>query len=122
MRAQSGLAALAVGLLLATSGCATAGEQADNPYGGTGDDILLTVQNNDFADATINVLWNGARTRAGMVVGKTSETFRLPWRNEWAQIEVDFIGPRGGGFQSERVAVNPGDHLDFVIMAGLSER
>ena len=113
--------ALAVGALLAASGCATSEEQTGRAFDGSDDEVLLTVENNDFADANIHVLWNGVRTRAGMVVGKTSETFRLPWRSEWAQIEVDFVGPRED-YHSERFSVDPGDHLNFVIMVGLSER
>jgi hypothetical protein len=123
MRSPRRLVALAVGTLFAISGCATAQEEAGSPFDGTrgAEDVLLTVENNDFQDATIHLNWNGVRTRAGMVTGKTSETFRVSWRNEWASIEVDFIGVRED-YQSERVAVYPGDHLNFVIMAGLSAR
>lgn len=123
MRAPRHLVALALGISFAASGCATAQEEAGSPFDGTrgSNDVLLTVENNDFQDANIHLLWNGVRTRAGMVIGKTTETFRLPWRSEWAQIEVDFVGPQGD-YHSERIPVNPGDHLNFVIMVGLSGR
>ena len=118
------LFAMAFGaVLLATAGCSAGQEEPGSPFDGTrgSEDILLTVENNDFQDATINLFWNGMRTRAGMVTGKTSETFRLPWRSEWAYIEVDFVGS-SRDYQSERVSVYPGDHLNFVIMVGLSQR
>lgn len=123
MRATRPLLALALGITLAVSGCASRQEEVGSPFDGTrgADDVLLTVENNDFQDATIHLVWDGVRTRAGMVVGKTTETFRLPWRSEWAQIEVDFVGVRDD-YHSERVPVYPGDHLNFVIMVGLSQR
>ncbi|HUF76643.1 MAG TPA: hypothetical protein VMM35_10210 [Longimicrobiales bacterium] len=123
MRSSSPLVALAMAVVLAATGCATAQVGDGSPFDGSrgAGDVLLTVENNDFYDATIHLYWNGVRTRAGMVTGKTTETFRLPWRSEWAYIEVDFIGG-GDDYQSERVPVYPGDHLNFVIMVGLSNR
>lgn len=112
-------AALALVTLLVAAGCATTPESsAGSPFDGTrvSDEILLTVENNDFRDATIHVFWNGMKTRAGIVTGKTSETFRMRWRSEWAHIGVDFLG--SGGYETEQVPVNPGEHLNFVIMGG----
>lgn len=83
------------------------------------DDVLLTVQNNDFRDASIYALWNGVKRRVGSVTGLTSQTFRMSWQGEVIQLEIDFLG--GGGFMSERMSVTQGDHLDFVIMAGPGE-
>jgi hypothetical protein len=77
--------------------------------------VLLTVQNNEFMDATIHARWNGLRERVGMVTGKTSQTFRMEWRGEYIRLEIGFIGSREG-YTSELVGVSPGDHLDFVIM------
>jgi hypothetical protein len=82
--------------------------------GGNSEDVLLTVQNNDFRDASIYAVWNGVRRRVGSVTGMTSETFRMDWRSEEIQLAIDFVG--GGGYMSERVPVTQGDHLDFVIM------
>ena len=110
---------LLFGLILAMSVAACASPQAastrtDDPFAERADqDVLLTVQNNDFRDATIYAYWNGVKTRLGMVVGKTSETFRMRWRSEEVQLEVDFVGR--GTFRTERIDVWAGDHLDFVI-------
>jgi hypothetical protein len=111
--------ALAFVALLAASACATTqGDTAatGGPFEGPAwsEGVLLTVENNDFRDATIDVYWNGMRTRAGIVTGKTTETFELRWRSEWARIGVDFLG--SGGFETEPVPVEPGDHLNFTIM------
>jgi hypothetical protein len=109
---------LAVFALL--TGCASTPdtEERVNPFGdGDGaasEDVLLTVENNDFRDASIYANWSGVRRRVGSVTGKTSETFRMEWRAEEIQLEIDFLG--GGDYVSERVPVTQGDHLNFVIM------
>jgi hypothetical protein len=104
-------------VLASGAACATTQEDPGSPFDGTAgsDEILITVENNNFRDATVHVYWNGLRTRAGTVIGKSSETFRLDWKSEWAHLGVDFLG--GGGYETETVPVDPGDHLNFVIMA-----
>lgn len=81
-----------------------------------GEEVLLTVENNDFRDANIFAFWDGVRDRVGFVTGKTSRTFRMKWRSERVQIGVDFVGR--GGQRSGNVDVWPGDHLNYVIMIG----
>jgi len=79
--------------------------------------VTITVQNDDYSDATIYANWHGVRRRVGMVIGKTTETFVTPWRDYEVVLEVDFVG--GGGLRAAaEFSVNPGDHLDFVIMPG----
>ena|SRR6185503_19671970 len=109
-------------LALAMVGCATAqqGRVSREPFSGTdpgGALVSLTVQNNDFRDASVYIVWNGVRDRVGSVTGKTSQTFRTRWRSEQVQLEVDFVG--GGGFRSDKMDVWQGDHLDFVILADM---
>jgi hypothetical protein len=112
-------------LTLVFGGCA-AGAPGSQPRvdpfvaaGAASDDVLLTVQNNDFRDASIYAIWNGVKKRVGSVTGMTSQTFRMSWQSEEIQLEIDFVG--GGGYVSERVPVTQGDHLDFVILAGAGE-
>jgi len=118
LRMSLGTVLLALGMAGCASMSEPAAQGARDPFevarSGT-DDVLLTVENNDFRDATIYVLWNGARRRAGAVTGKSTETFRMEWRSEWVQLQVDFLG--GGGYTTERVDVLQGDHLNFVIMS-----
>lgn len=123
MRVPRFCADLALVTAIAAAGCSTTQETEGSPFDGSrgSEEVLLTVENNDFYDANIHLSWGGMRTRAGTVTGKTSETFRLEWKHEWAQIAVDFVGG-GRDYVSERVGVLPGDHLNFVIMAGLSSR
>jgi hypothetical protein len=108
---------LVLGLGLAAAACSSTAAGQRDPFSATApaEDILLTVENNDFRDATIYILWGGVKSRAGTATGKTSRTFRSRWRSEEVQLEVDFLGR--GGYVTERVPVYPGDHLNFVIMA-----
>jgi hypothetical protein len=105
--------------LVTLAGCASSPttRASVDPFGDAGagsEEVLLTVENNDFRDASIYAIWNGVRRRVGSVTGKTSETFRMEWRSEDIQLEIDFLG--GGDYVSERVPVTQGDHLNFVIM------
>jgi hypothetical protein len=112
-------------LILIVAGCTTGAPRSQksvDPFdtaGAGSDDILLTVRNNDFRDASIYAIWNGVKRRVGSVTGMTSQTFRMSWQGEEIQLEIDFVG--GDGYMSERVPVTQGDHLDFVIMAGAGE-
>jgi hypothetical protein len=107
-------------LLTALVGCATTTEERSpdvfSAADGVEEDVLITIQNNDFRDATLYAYWNGVKDRVGMVIGKTSETFRMEWRSEVVHFEVNFIGR--GGFRTEPIDVWEGDHLDFVIPVG----
>jgi hypothetical protein len=77
--------------------------------------ILITVDNQDFRDATLYANWNGTRLRVGSVTGKTTKTFSTPWRDYQVLLEVDFLG--GGEMRAHQpIAVSAGEHIDFVIL------
>lgn len=79
--------------------------------------IQITVDNQDFRDATLWANWNGTKQRVGMVTGKTTETFTTPWRDFQVRLEVDFIG--GGTMPSrDPILVSAGEHIDFIILPG----
>lgn len=110
--------ALGLTLLLATA-CASRGSRSmPSPFvEGSQAIVLLTVDNQDFRDATIYADWNGARQRVGFVIGKTTETFTMPWRNYEVRLQVDFVG--GGEMKiADPIPVWAGEHIDFIIMPG----
>ena len=118
-KAACGLALVAAML---GSGCAAVNEAAGGqiadpmaPNDKYGSVVQLTVQNNDFKDATVYAVWDGGtRRRIGMVTGKTSATFTFDWVSHRMHIEADFVA--GEGFTSDEIEVWQGDHLDLVIM------
>ena len=109
--------ALTLLVLSSLTACGATQAEPGSPFEGTAgsEEVLVTVENNDFRDATVYLYWSGLRTRAGSVLGKDTETFRMDWKSEWVHFGVEFLG--GGGYETETVAVDPGDHLNFVIMA-----
>ena len=112
---RSGLLAGLV-LVLTAAACATGQRNVFEAVRRVDEAVLLSVENNDFRDATIYAYWTGAKSRVGMVIGKTTKTFRMRWRNDEIRLEVDFVG--GGGFLSETIDVRPGEDVNFVILPG----
>ena len=56
----------------------------------------------------------GVRTRVGMVVGNTTETFRFEkQQGQLLRVEVVFVA--GGGFVTEEMQVWPGETASLVI-------
>jgi hypothetical protein len=112
-------ALVALGLSLVIAACSALREDTlPSPFDGGSrgtPSILITVDNQDFRDATLYANWNGVRHRVGTVTGKTTETLETPWREHVVQLEVDFLG--GGEMKAwNPIQVQSGDHLDFVIM------
>jgi hypothetical protein len=77
-------------------------------------DVKIFVTNLAFMDATIFGIANGGRTRLGRVTGKREHVFTLPMDfSSELYLEIDILaGPK---CFTERMMVNPGDHLDLVI-------
>ena len=117
-RRAAGSAVLA--LALVATGCASGGREigdgGDAGYGERAEpqEAQLTAENQNFSDATIYAVWDaGNRQRLGMVTGLTSQTFELDLKGSELRLQVDFIA--GGEFTSERIFVNPGDHVHITI-------
>jgi hypothetical protein len=108
--------ALCVLILLLQGGCALRGEgvRPDPETGGAPEPTFLEVENQNFRDARIYVIWEGVRTRVGMVVGNTTETFRFEkQQGQLLRVEVIFIA--GGGFTTDEMQVWPGEVARLVI-------
>ena len=77
--------------------------------------IQITVDNQDFRDATLWMNWNGTKQRLGTVTGKTTLTFTTPWRDFQVRLAVDFLG--GGVLdEGDPILVSPGEHIDYIIL------
>jgi hypothetical protein len=110
---------LALGLPLLVAACSALREDTPpSPFengGNVPQNIQITVDNQDWRDATLYADWNGVRQRVGMITGKTTQTFSTPWRDYMVRLDIDFVG--GGGIPSrDPIQVQAGDHLDYTIM------
>ena len=112
-RRAAGSAVLALAVALA--GCASnSGRDVFDNTSPEAREAQLTAQNQNFSDATLYAVWDaGTRQRLGMVTGLTSQTFELDIRGSELRLQVDFIG--GGNFTSDRIMINPGDHVQVTI-------
>mgnify|MGYP001825468082 CR=1 FL=1 len=77
-------------------------------------EVKIFVTNLAFMDATLYGITNGARRRLGRVTGKKDHVFTLPMQlSSEFYLEIDILaGPK---CFTERMMVDPGDHLDLVI-------
>lgn len=75
--------------------------------------VLLEVNNQNFQDARIYVIWDGFRERAGLVNGNTRQTLRLQSRDGQLRVEVDFVA--GGGYVTDPIQVWRGETIQLII-------
>ncbi len=120
MKRIRGLLALSLAgaLSLSAAACAVGPNQTPSPFAeGRESTIQITVDNQDFRDATVFMNWNGTRRRIGTVTGKTFKTLTAPWEDYQVRLAVDFLG--GGEMPlGDPILVQPGEHLDFIILPG----
>jgi hypothetical protein len=109
---------LFVALGLAATACARSVGSSPSPFVERAETtIQITVDNQDFRDATLYLNWNGTRQRLGTVTGKTTRTLTTPWEDYQVRLAVDFLG--GGEVPlGDPILVSPGEHIDFIIMPG----
>jgi hypothetical protein len=112
------------GALLAMTACASGGPRSSGtPFSqdlAERNEIKITIQNNNFSDATVwTLVRDGRRQRLGMVTGKSEAAFTLPWRfSEPLRLQFDLVaGPR---CTTENLSVDPGDTLELQIATDLA--
>lgn len=108
---------LTIAVAFTVAGCAHLFDRPDQDVwevsSGSGTDITLDIQNDNFYDARVFARWNGERQRLGLVTGLDSEVFTMSGRTGDLRIEVDFVATRN--YVSRSVSVSPGDYLTFRI-------
>lgn len=105
-------------VLLGTAACASGGRPIVSREAGSGNQIQLTVENQNFKDAVVYALWGaGPRDRLGTVIGNTTQTFEVPYRSGEFRVEVDFIA--GDDVVTETIGVFQGDHIQVQIPPNL---
>ncbi len=100
--------------LSASAGCG--GTRADPMRRGGGDQqtIQLRVNNLNFNEATVTAVTSGSRVRIGIVAGKSSETFTVPWPSlQELRIQISVLA--GGSYTTPGVTVGPGERVELLI-------
>lgn len=100
---------------IALSGCTLLprGERPAPDARSNNEPVLLEVNNQNFQDARIYVIWDGFRERAGLVNGNTRQTLRLQSRDGQLRVEVDFVA--GGGYVTDPIQVWRGETIQLII-------
>jgi len=113
LRSRGIPALLLIGFTL--SGCAMLprGERPAPDAVSNNEPVLLEVNNQNFQDARIYVIWDGFRERAGLVNGNTRQTLRLQSRDGQLRVEVDFVA--GGGYVTDPIQVWRGETIQLII-------
>jgi hypothetical protein len=107
---------LLAGSILAASSCRSLGTQPPSGFGPAerqGNQFVLQVENQNFADARLYARWNGDRRRIGVVRGNQTEHFTLNWDSRQLRVEVDLLA--GGSLVSPGILVSRGDTVVFQI-------
>jgi len=114
--ARRGLLTLsALASVLMSSAC-TRGRTGTNEFA----PISIQIDNQNFNDATIYLVWQNDRRRLGSVVGKNQATFSSPWYGSLLQIEIDFLA--GTRQRGDAMSVTPGATYLVVIPPNMDQR
>ncbi|MGD2218278.1 MAG: hypothetical protein PVJ64_16090 [Gemmatimonadales bacterium] len=104
----------ALTLTVAACGTRQAADEGAAP-GGTGREVTIEVENQNFYDARIYVLEYGRRRRLGSVPGNGTRTFQFRVDPTEVLFIIDFIG--SDQLTTNTVTVNPGDDLELTVTA-----
>jgi hypothetical protein len=103
---------LVITVLLAVTACTTRSRRAQqSAY----QPITVQVENQNFNDVTVYLLWRSDRRRLGSVGGHSRATFTSQWYAPDLVVELDVLA--GSRVRSDRVQVNPGEQLYIEIPA-----
>jgi len=100
-------AALALLILLAAASCSSRRTQRTESY----PPVKFTIQNLNFYDATVYLVWRSDRRRLGVVGGNSTQTFTSQWYGPEVQVELQMLA--GSRVRSDRLGVNPGE--EYVV-------
>ncbi len=98
-------------VVLATTACASQGQQAPQPR--VRDHALtVEVQNQNYNAATVYAYREGFRKRLGLVEAANTETFAFRWPTYSIRFLINFLAQ--GCVVTEEMSVDPGD--DFLLV------
>jgi len=107
--------ALAVSVL-AGSGClSTTGGSGADPFGGADENrILVRVENLADSDMTISALGPRQRQVLGVVRGRSSARFEIPWRSrDFLRFQIEPMD--GAPHTTDAVSLEPGEQIQLFL-------
>lgn len=114
-RTTAALAAALIAALL-NAACFASRQKDENSGPAPNNELIVSVQNNNWRDVTIYAVQNGRRVRLGTVSSHERAVLTLPAAFGGAgslRLLLDPIG--GNAYLTEPIALRPGDMLDLVI-------
>jgi hypothetical protein len=75
--------------------------------------ITVEVENQNFYDATVYLLWQSDRRRLGVAPGNATQSFTSSWRGPELTVMIEMLA--GRRYQSIPIGVSPGDGLVVEI-------
>jgi len=82
--------------------------------------IAIEIDNQNFSDLTVYLIWNADRRRLGSVGGKRSATFRSNWYGPILQVEVELLA--GARHAGPSFSVSPGDDILVEIPPNIDQQ
>jgi hypothetical protein len=99
--------------LVLTIGTAAACSSKRSPRDPPFPPVTVQVENQNFYDATVYVLWRSARRRLGVVSGNGQQTFSTRWGGPEVTFQIEMLA--GRRYSSIPLGVSPGDDLVVEI-------
>ncbi|MCZ6917998.1 MAG: hypothetical protein O7I93_14575 [Gemmatimonadetes bacterium] len=107
-------------LLIVPTACATGGTATREEPVERRHDYTLEVRNQNFNAVTVYLYRRGARTRLGMVDGKTTRTYMFDFGATEVRILMSFLA--GGCILTEEMGLVEGDDLLLIVQASDDRR
>lgn len=104
---------LAAAMALALPGCSLLRRHRSVPQ----EPVSVHVENQNFNDATIYAITQGAPVRLGNVTGHSHADFVLPHGSREVSFHIHLLA--SSNYQTETLSVFPGDRLELVIAPDL---
>lgn len=107
-------------LLLLAFGTAAACSSRRNRRDTSFPPIQVHVENLNFYDATVYLIWRSDRRRLGVVNGNGRQTFTSTWNGPDVTVEIELLA--GRRYRGDTIGISPGDDLVLEIPAANVDR
>ena len=92
----------------------------DAPNDPSNEVVSVSVENQNFYDATIYTVHGTTRERLGNVGGQGHENFSFKWKAGEVYFIIALLAV--GEYPTERISVSPGDQLELTVEPTLHKR